>query len=139
MSTSIRLAIAIAISFILVFSIAFVFLYLAESGTPVTDEDNVRDIVIALDGTEWNTDSKGRKSLSELFHTELSGKLHIERAGDESMLFSFDGNTVIVNFSENILSGFFNGESFSVTVSRSHTGEGEAVSILSGETLIVFH
>lgn len=139
LSTRTKLIAAIIISAFLTFLIAFAFIYLSEAGTASPDPGDIREIVIALDGTEWETDSSSRNALSSLFLTEFPRTLQIDRAGDESMYFTFGEFSVVVSVIDDVLGGIINGFPFSVSISRSHTGEGEAVSILCGETIAVYY
>ena len=137
--TPIKLAIAIIISAFLTFLIAFVFIRLSEVGSGDIDPEDIKEIVIALDGTVWKTDSKGRKTLSSIFLLDFPSNLHVDRYGDEALLFTFDGFSVIVSVDGDKLSGIINGFPFNVSVSRSYTGEGEAISIIHEDEVVVYY
>ena len=138
-NTLIRLIAAVVISSLITAAIAIFFIRLSVSGTPYPDAEQGRDTAVMLDGTEWKTDSSGRKAFENLFHFPLEGILSIERAGDDSMLFSFGGVETVVSLSGGVFSGILNGVPFTVSVSSSHTGEGEAVSLISGDGSVSFY
>lgn len=138
-STIIRLVIAIAISFLIVSALAVFFIRLSERFTGITDENDAEDVVRDLDGTEWETDKEGKRTFERVFQMEAPQSLEIERIGRTSALFVFGDISTSVALDDGYLCGVLNGREFLVSVSQSHTGEGKAVSILSGEELIVFY
>ncbi len=134
----IRLGVAISISLLLVAVIAVFFLNLAHSFSGNTEPGDVRDIIHILDGTEWKLDRNGRKEFESLFALDPPAGLRIEREGDDALEFIFGNLSATVAWHEGYLKGVLNGREFSVSISRSHTGEGEAVSVFSGESVIIF-
>ena len=92
-----------------------------------------------LDGTEWETDKEGKRTFERVFQMEAPQSLEIERIGRTAALFVFGDISTSVALDDGYLCGVLNGREFLVSVSQSHTGEGKAVSILSGEELIVFY
>lgn len=133
-----RLGAAVLISLTLVSAMAFFFIGLSEAGRPATPVSDIRDTVIALDGSVWQTDKDGRKLFMEAFGHRTDGNLSISRSGDDTLIFCFGFVSVAAGFSDGYLSGFLGDSLFTVHVSESHTGEGESLSILSGETVIVY-
>ena len=133
-----RLGAAVLISLTLVSSMAVFFIRLSEAGRPATPFSDIRDTVIALDGSVWQTDKDGRNSFMDAFGYRTDGSLSISRSGDDTLIFCFGPVSVAAGFSGGYLSGFLGESLFTVHISESHTGEGEALSILSGETVIVY-
>ena len=134
----VKLGAAILISLTLVSAMAFFFIGLSEAGRPATPVSDIRDAVIALDGSVWKTDKNGRKLFMEAFGYRTDGSLSISRSGDDTLIFCFGPVSAAAGFSEGYLSGFLGEGLFTVHISESRTGEGEALSILSGETVIVY-
>ena len=134
----VKLGAAILISFTLVSAMAVFFIRLSEAGKPSTPFSDVRDTVIALDGSVWQTDKDGRKLFAEAFGHRTDGSLSIRRSGDDTLIFSFGSVSVAAGFCDGYLSGFLGDSLFTVHISESRTGEGESLSILSGETVIVY-
>ena len=133
-----RLVAAVLISLTLVSAMAFFFIGLSEAGRPATPVSDIRDTVIALDGSVWQTDKDGRKLFAEAFGHRTDGSLSISRSGDDTLIFCFGPVSAAAGFSGGYLSGFLGEGLFTVHISESRTGEGEALSILSGETVIVY-
>ena len=123
----------------IVSALAVFFIRLSERFTGITDENDAEDVVRDLDGTEWVTDKEGKRTFERVFQMEAPQSLEIERIGRTAALFVFGDISTSVALDDGYLCGVLNGREFLVSVSQSHTGEGKAVSILSGEELIVFY
>lgn len=138
-STPVKVFIAVSISLIVVFLLAFFFIKLADSVTDTSiPEDDIPVILQQFDGSEWQTDKDGIESFGEVFDIGIDGSLRIEKRRENTAAFIFSSAIIPVRAYEGIFCGIFNGVRFTVQFSSSSTGEGEAVSIISGETAIVF-
>ena len=80
----------------------------------------------------------GIESFGEVFNIGIDGSLRIEKRRENTAAFIFSAAIIPVRAYEGIFCGILNGVRFTVQFSSSSTGEGEAVSIISGETAIVF-
>ena len=119
--------------------IAFFFTKLADSVTDISiSEDDIPAIFQQFDGSEWQTDKDGIESFGEVFNIGIDGSLRIEKRRENTAAFIFSAAIIPVRAYEGIFCGILNGVRFTVQFSSSSTGEGEAVSIISGETAIVF-
>lgn len=138
-STPVKVFIAVSISLIVVFLLVFFFIKLADSVTDTSiPEGDIPAILQQFDGSEWQTDKDGIESFGEVFNIGIDGSLRIEKRRENTAAFIFSAAIIPVRAYEGIFCGILNGVRFTVQFSSSSTGEGEAVSIISGETAIVF-
>ena len=108
------------------------------SSTPVKVFIAVSISLIVVFLLEWQTDKDGIESFGEVFNIGIDGSLRIEKRRENTAAFIFSAAIIPVRAYEGIFCGILNGVRFTVQFSSSSTGEGEAVSIISGETAIVF-
>ena len=139
MSVKLRIAIAVIISGAIVTAIAVFFLVLAERFTGFVPAEDIQSVIASLDDTEWQLNSSNRKTFENVFFMEAPHALHVERDGKRMLAFSFDDISTVVAPFDGYLTGYLNGVRFSASVSISPAGEGEALSLLAGDELIVFH
>ncbi len=139
MSVKLRLAIAVIISGAIVTAIAVFFLVLAERFTGFVPAEDIQSVIVSLGDTEWQLNSSNRKKFENVFFMEAPHTMHIVREGKRMLVFSFDDISTVVAPLDGYLTGFLNGVRFSASVSISPAGEGEALSLLVGDELIVFH
>lgn len=134
-----KLAAALIVSAVIVVALTIFFLSLAEGFSGATESEDARDIVIALHDTLWQLDTSGRRDFERVFLLEGPKDLIIRRTGDLSFELDFSLISVIVSYRDGYFRGTINGREFLLSVSRSHTGEGEALTFVAGDDLIVFH
>lgn len=135
--TVLRFSVAVLISVMAVAFIALFFINLSEEFTGISESEDIRADVMALDETVWNIGNDGRREFERIFKFEAPKQFHINRVADESLLLDFGEVAIPVMANGGYLIGFLNGEKFVLSVSISHTGEGEALSLVSGESVIV--
>ena len=131
-----RLTAAIVISAFLVTLLTLFFIRLSEAGSGIIED--IGDMAIVLDGTEWDTDREGRKVFSGIFGRELDGTMHIERTGDSTILISFPSAAASAFPGDGCFSASLGGVRFSISASRDHSGAATALYIISGDDVITF-